>query len=285
MKQYGGIIRNIRNAKRLTLKEVAGNGVSVSQLSSFETGKSKLTLDKFFTVLGNLGVSLEEFEHASHGYRFNPFDQLLKDAANLFNDDNVYGLRKLINDQKKKNFSGVRHELTIIMIKTQLAEIDKKTRLREEEKKRVVDYLINVCEWTHFELILYGNTMRLLSTDDLVDITQDILSRTMYYQEIQRNRHLVIDIVLNSIIMMIDRKELSHARSFEKLLCEKRIDEANLFDKNLLLFATGVLEFYEGKKDFGKRKMRQAIELFNILESYHLAERYQVDYEKIIMDD
>jgi len=285
VKNYGGIVRDIRNAKGLTLKEVAGNGISVSQLSSFETGKSNLTLDKFFVVLENMGVSFEEFEHVAHGYRFNPFDQLLKKTTKLFNDGNIQGLRKLINDQKKNSFSGVRHELTIIMIKNQLAEIDEHTRLREEEKKKVMDYLINVREWTHFELVLYSNTMRTLSTDDLVDITQDILSRAMYYQEIRRNRHLVTIIVLNSMIVMVDRKELTRARGFEKILHQQQIDEANLFDKNLLLFATGVLEFYEGEKDSGKRKMKQAIEIFNTLESYRFAERYQTDYGKIIMGD
>lgn len=285
MNNYGGIVRDIRNAKGLTLKEVAGNGISVSQLSSFETGKSNLTLDKFFVVLENMGVSVEEFEHAAHGYRFNPFDQLLKKTTKLFNDGNIQGLRKLINDQKKNSFSGVRHELTIIMIKNQLAEIDEYTRLREEEKNKVMDYLINVREWTHFELVLYSNTMRTLSTDDLVDITQDILSRAMYYQEIRRNRHLMTTIVLNSMIVMVDRKELTRARGFEKILHQQQIDEANLFDKNLLLFATGVLEFYEGEKDSGKRKMKQAIEILNTLESYRFAERYQTDYDKIIMGD
>ena len=289
MKNYGTVIRNIRKRKGLTLKEVAGNGVSLSQLSNFELNNSGFSLDKLFTVLENMSVSLEEFEHAVRGYRLNPFDQLVREASSLFNEENIHGLKKLINDQKKNSPPpggwAVRQKLTLIMIKNKLAEIDEKTRLREEEKEQVVDYLIHVKEWTHYELILYSNTMSALSTDDLVDLTQDILSRTVYYQEIPRNRQLVTGVILNSIIILLNRKEMELARRFEKILRFKQIDEESLFDKNLLLFATGALEFYEGQKDSGKKKMKQAIEIFDCLKSYHLSQMYKADYEELVKED
>ena len=287
MNDYGSIIRNIRNGKGLTLKDVTGNGVSLPQLSRFERGKSSLSLDKLFIVLENMGVSVEEFEYAARGYRLNPFDQLLKEAMGLFNDENIHGLRKMVNDQKKKTPGKevLRHKLTVILIKNKLAEIDEQTKLREEEKKQVVNYLIQVNEWTHYELILYANTMSTFSTDDLVDLTQDILSRTVYYQEIQRNRQLVTGIVLNSIIILLDRKEVQQAHRFKKILHFKQIDEESLFDKNLLLFAMGALEFYEDQEKDGKKKMEQAIEIFNTLKSYHLSRRYQAGYNQIVKDD
>ena len=42
---FGETIKKIRNSKNMTLKEAAGEALSISQLSRFENGLSIITID------------------------------------------------------------------------------------------------------------------------------------------------------------------------------------------------------------------------------------------------
>ena len=51
MENYGEIFKTYREARGLSLKDIAESGLSTSQLSRFEKGESDLTITKF--ILNN----------------------------------------------------------------------------------------------------------------------------------------------------------------------------------------------------------------------------------------
>lgn len=59
--KMGELFKQIRISKRLTLKDVAGDYLSISFLSKFERGESDISLSRFFQLLEQLDVSVEEF--------------------------------------------------------------------------------------------------------------------------------------------------------------------------------------------------------------------------------
>lgn len=60
---FGETIKKIRNSKNMTLKEAAGEALSISQLSRFENGLSIITIDLFYDILSNLNTSTDEFNY------------------------------------------------------------------------------------------------------------------------------------------------------------------------------------------------------------------------------
>ena len=58
---FGETIKKIRKSKNMTLKEVAGDSLSLSQLSRFENGKSMIPVNLFYEILDNLNTTSEEF--------------------------------------------------------------------------------------------------------------------------------------------------------------------------------------------------------------------------------
>ena len=56
----GSLTKKIRLSKKLSLKDVAGDYLSVSFLSKFERGESEISLSRFLCILENLDVSIEE---------------------------------------------------------------------------------------------------------------------------------------------------------------------------------------------------------------------------------
>ncbi|MCR5749883.1 MAG: helix-turn-helix domain-containing protein [Lactobacillus sp.] len=78
MNMYGKIIKQIRKSKNMTLKEVAGEALSISQLSRFENEKSVIPVDLFYEVLDNLNSTTEEFNYIKNEKRPNKILELLK---------------------------------------------------------------------------------------------------------------------------------------------------------------------------------------------------------------
>lgn len=55
METYGKVFKILRESKNLSLAEVAGDYVSTAQLSRFENGKSRLSVDLFFWLFRKYG--------------------------------------------------------------------------------------------------------------------------------------------------------------------------------------------------------------------------------------
>lgn len=79
MEKYGKVFKMIRESKNMSLKEVAGDFVSPTQLSRFENGKSNLSVDTFFNCLENMDVLQGEFSTFYHSYYQNQDLQVLLD--------------------------------------------------------------------------------------------------------------------------------------------------------------------------------------------------------------
>ena len=78
---YGKIIKQIRKSKNMTLKEVAGEVLSISQLSRFENEKSVIPVDLFYEVLDNLNSTTEEFNYIKNEKQPNKILESLKSRA------------------------------------------------------------------------------------------------------------------------------------------------------------------------------------------------------------
>ena len=61
MKNSGEIFKRFRESRGLSLKDVANDNLSKSQLSRFENGQNDLTLNKFIMALNAINVSINEF--------------------------------------------------------------------------------------------------------------------------------------------------------------------------------------------------------------------------------
>ena len=65
MKHWGKLFKKYRVSRGLTLRDVAKAGVSTSQLSRFEQGKTDLTITRLALVLEEMNVPIAEFMHVA----------------------------------------------------------------------------------------------------------------------------------------------------------------------------------------------------------------------------
>ena len=69
MEDLGKVFREFRISKNYSLKEAAGEACSTSQLSRFELGESDLAASRFFDILDNIHVTIENFMDKARNFQ------------------------------------------------------------------------------------------------------------------------------------------------------------------------------------------------------------------------
>lgn len=283
MKKYGEVFREIRESRNLSLKHVVGDKMSIPQLSKFERGETDLTIAKFIYALEKVGMTLEEFEFVSQGYEFSAFDKMIKKMRKFMIEKNIYGLKRILQEQKEKKVAGeILDEMNYLMSKSVLSSFDEKYILVSEEKDRILDYLYSVDDWGYYQLILYGNVLPSLGMKSVFSLAKEVVSRSSFYKSITKNKQMVIQILLNTLIFAINKKEFTQAQLFKNIIEDFLDDETDVYEKTIFLFTQGALSYYTGKIKVGKQQMLDAIDIFGKVGSLNLARNYKDDFDEII---
>ncbi|CIX79326.1 putative DNA-binding protein [Streptococcus pneumoniae] len=87
MEHLGKVFREFRTSGNYSLKEAAGESCSTSQLSRFELGESDLAVSRFFEILDNIHVTIENFMDKARN--FHTILQVFKS----FKENNLKSLR------------------------------------------------------------------------------------------------------------------------------------------------------------------------------------------------
>lgn len=86
------------------MEQVVSDSFTVSNLSTFESGKSKLTLEKFYYIIERISLKMEEFEYAKNGYQLNDFYRMIQEIRKFYTTNNIQGLKKLMLGKERKYF-------------------------------------------------------------------------------------------------------------------------------------------------------------------------------------
>ena len=90
----GSLTKKIRLSKKLSLKDVAGDYLSVSFLSKFERGESEISLSRFLCILENFDVSIEEIYGILSKDNPTRTEELLARVSKAFQQNNIHALKK-----------------------------------------------------------------------------------------------------------------------------------------------------------------------------------------------
>lgn len=282
MKHAGEIFREMRKARKLSQTTVSEGFSGKSTVSDFENMGHEIGYITFYQLINRINVSLEEFQYEMNDHKLGIFDDLLERVTNFYNSSDVNALKKLlvIEEARTKNKT-CNHDLTCVMIKNMIGQLDSNIKLLKNEQKMIVDYLLKAERWGYYELVLFGNTMPTFTKTSLITFSKEAISRSAVYQKIPTNKLLIIKILLNVLVVLIHYDEFNIAINLKKEI-EKLIGEDDIFAKTVLIFVTGGLELSMGDAESGKIKMKTAIDIFKAVGSLNLANTYQQSYDKAV---
>ena len=130
----GPLLKEIRNARKITLQKLADETLSVSQLSKFENGTTTLTVNKLLPLLNKLNVTYEEFFIEANAYHKTEIEHMIINIKKYYMKNDHAALEKLCNEQyaRYEKTHILFHKLNTIMIASILEELTNEKYVTDE---------------------------------------------------------------------------------------------------------------------------------------------------------
>ncbi|MCK1994221.1 helix-turn-helix domain-containing protein [Peribacillus muralis] len=284
MNRYGRLFRKLRKEKNYSLKEIAEGNISVSFLSKFERGESDISLTNFYSLLGKLNITLEEFSFIANNYKSIDFEVLLNEMKIAYENNNLL----ILTDLRKKEIELWKtsrldfHRCNAIMIGALLYNLDSDKIVTEDEKDFLSNYLLAHDSWGYYEMVIFGNSMGVLTLQAIITLSKEVLKRSQLYLNLRNNRTESIRIILNTIVCCIEGDKLSEALYFISTLENLIANHNYYFEKNKLLFLNGIYKIKMGEIENGEMFCRKSILIMKELDSSSAALNHEDYLEKLL---
>ena len=277
MEHLGQVFRFFREARHISLSEATGGEFSKSMLSRFENGQSELSAQKLFSALSAIHTETEEFtvaagiqDHHSHKELLSQIQDLLQ-ANQLDLLEELYLEKEKITQKSKKTSDWVER----LIIKAYLCALKESEKASPGELDFLHDYLFSVDIWGRYELNLFSVCTPVLSLDLFSQYTKEILSRKDFATLFANNRNTLHTTFLNGYLLAISQENITQADYFQQVIERHFYEENETYFRIVYLFAQGELACLKGQKEEGLSQMKQAINIFRILNCQHSADYYQ----------
>ncbi|MFC3931350.1 Rgg family transcriptional regulator [Streptococcus dentapri] len=244
--ELGELYKELRMARGLKLKDIARDNLSVSQLSKFENGQTMLAADKLILAIQGIHMTFSEFSYALTQYQESDLFKIGKKLVEFQAQKDVEGLKQILDDYQDSESYNVYNRLNKLVIKAVIYSVDASFEISNDEKEFLTSYLYAIEEWTEYELYLFGNTLFILSDNDLVFLGKAFVERDKLYRELPEHKKRSELVLINLILILIEHRKLYHASYFVETL-EKMLTYQDMFARILLNFLKKVMNYLAGE--------------------------------------
>ena len=105
-------------------------------------------------------------------------------------------------------------------------------------------YLYEIEEWTEYELLVFGNTMSILSESDLIFLGKAFVDRDKVYLSLPSHKKNAEVVFLNLILLLIGYRKIYQANYFIEAL-EKIINYQDMFAMTFVNFLKKIIAHIE----------------------------------------
>ena len=155
----------------------------------------------------------------------------------------------------------------------------------DEELLQLTDYLFKVEKWGYYEIILLANCVRTINYKSCYLLTKEMLENHIYSSLNKTNKRIITQLAINCFILSIDKidkEEFSNCSYLIDKIKELLDNELNFYEQTVFLYATGYFEFKRCQSTSGIEKMKQAIQVFDILGEDKLKLHYTDHFNKLV---
>ena len=280
MKSKLGItLRKVRKGKQISLCSVADEHLSKSQISRFERGESEISCIRLINILDKLHITLDEFLvlHNEDYTNTELFANLVQYIRKQYSSQNIKNIAALLSDSSHYTLNSF--EKT--MIKSILHTMDSSIIPSNKELLQLTDYLFKVEKWGYYEITLLGNCVRTINYNSYFLLTKEMLNNYIYSSLNKTNKRIVTQLAINCLILSVDKEEFSNCTCLITEIKALLDNELNFYEQTVFLYATGYFEF-KRHSDSGIEKMKQAIQVLDILGEDKLKLHYTSHFDKLL---
>ncbi len=277
--KLGKTLRKVRKGKQISICSVSDEYLSKSQISRFERGESEISCIRLINILDKLHITLDEFLilHDKDYTNTESFANLVQYIRKQYSLQNINSIKHILSDSSNYTLNFFEE----IMVKSILYSMDSTIFPSEEELLQLTDYLFKVENWGYYEIILLGNCVRTINYNSYFLLTKEMLNNYIYSSLNKTNKRIVTQLTINCLILSIDKDEFSNCSYLIKEIKKLLNNELNFYEQTVFLYATG---YYEFKRELssGIEKMKQAIQVLDILGEVKLKLHYTDHFDKLV---
>ncbi|OZV24089.1 Rgg/GadR/MutR family transcriptional regulator [Streptococcus sobrinus] len=244
--ELGELYKELRMARGLKQKDVAKDNLSVSQLSKFENGQTMLAADKLLLAIQGIHMTFSEFGYALTQYQESDFFKTGQQLMMLQSKNDVDGLKQILDNYEEKESYATYDRLNKLVIKAATYTLDSTYEITSEEKEFLTSYLYAIEEWTEYELYIFGNTLFILSDEDLIFLGKAFVERDKLYRNLPAHKSRAELVLLNLTLILLEHRNFYHASYFIDNL-EKMLTYQDMFARIFLKFLKMVMDYLKDK--------------------------------------
>lgn len=277
----GTLFNNLRKNKKMSLKDVSGDLISLSFISKFERGESEISLSRFLLLLNNLNVTIDEFHHLYQYEYPNEIEDLMTKVSINFSKRDISGFKEILTeeDEKYQSTGKKRYLYNSIMLKTFITNLTN-APMDKEDITTLTDFLFGTEYWGKYELLLLGNSMPSINIDSLNLLLKELLKDSEKVTLTESNYILKIELILNAVDDAFKRKRVDYAIEYLTYLETIMVPSVKLvYEKILLDFYLTMVRLIKDKDERAKKEVVDIFQGLRTLSLESIAEKMESDYK------
>ncbi|UQS83068.1 Rgg family transcriptional regulator [Bombilactobacillus thymidiniphilus] len=262
-------VKQIRQQKDLTLKQVYVDVCSKPNAIAFEKDERMLAADKFRQVLANLMLSLEEFEWIDNHYQPSLANYYHYVTGTAWNSGQLQYFNKYLQ-QIEANHTGVQR---VQLASYRLLDCYQKNNpFDEQESQLVINYFANLATWTLADIKFLANNCYVLPLEMLINLLQEAWKVQKRYAMYPHSTEIFATLLINCADRLIEEEAISSAKVVLRL-CTQVTTGSTLAGYQLLFqFENAKIEYLFGNQTFGRKQLAKVGEVAEFLDIKTLVE-------------
>ncbi|KXT85723.1 Positive transcriptional regulator, MutR family [Streptococcus sp. DD11] len=271
----------IRKQRRLSLKDLESVAGSATSISDYENGKTNLSYDTLFQLLGFMQIEYNEFFSIEDFYPSTFLKEVKKLQIAVLNED-IEGL-----EVSKKTFERlylVKNYYLYHIISLTIAVVISNLQNEKADSKAIselTDYYFSIDYWTNLDVGLFGNTVRYFTSPALQVFFQTIFRIVQRPPQNNIDR-IKIDTLLNCASVIIERREKDLADAMLLKLNHLSYASHFSFEKLNLQELKAVYESIWGDQNMGQERHQRVLTAVALLFSAEEAEAWDRAFKKLV---
>ncbi|WP_320163437.1 helix-turn-helix domain-containing protein [uncultured Trichococcus sp.] len=262
--QIGEAIGAIRKNKNLKSKDIYKGILSRPAISRFEKGHSDTTAEKFFQILDNLNLSLEEFHFLSNN-KANTDAMMISTYSEAYYAKDLLRLAAL--EEKAKNrfeetskIKYLHHASIIHLLQCNISELP----FPHKELAVIKDYLFQCETWHYYELVLFTNSLDFFPEDVLDAVYARAKEKMTEFNRMKSYQNELFSLISNILVLQLGKNNLEKSWLYYADL-EKTVSASDnrMYEHAMLLFFKELIAIMQHKED--TEKLTAILQTFNLL--------------------
>lgn len=277
------LIKESREAKNISQKDLAQDILSPQHLSHFENNYSSILATKYFSLIKKLNITTSEIDYYLEWN--NSQNELMSAIQNAISTKNESIIYDLIQNQLSlftENDNSI-HKHNLVILYQNLEKYFGQSSNDEYPMQLISDYLLNSPVWHSYELNLLEAIVHFSSETSLRAFFETGKSRLSSNIDMGKARKKIARLYILAINQSIDQSNVTFTE-FLVINFKEFLSENNLFnEQTVCLFYEGIILIQNDKYTQGMAKASKALEIMKFADDIDAYNKYNEILSTIVV--